>query len=153
EGEPFTWPDGSTTELSASDAGQQDFTLDSHHGCDSVVSLTLVVDAALSVTLYDSLCAGSEYALPDGEVATTGGVFTFASQSAAGCDSTVTLVLTETQPSAIGNGLPDGWYCVEDGVVTLDVSAYNGQGFQWNTGDTGPVLYAENQGSYVVTYT
>ncbi len=61
-------------------------------GCDSLVTLNLLVTSDYSITLNEALCQGESY-LFNGINYAVGGVYTANLQSVAGCDSLVTLNL------------------------------------------------------------
>lgn len=66
----------------------------SHTGCDSVVTLNLLVNPVSSTALYDTICEGNSYYFDTLEIK-KGGNYTLAYQNRFGCDSIVTLTLTE----------------------------------------------------------
>jgi gliding motility-associated-like protein len=63
------------------------------HGCDSTVTLTLHVDAAINNTITAAICSGTVYNWGT-QTHTTAGTFNQAFTAANGCDSLVTLQLT-----------------------------------------------------------
>jgi len=73
-------------------------TLTSIFGCDSTVTLTLTLLPVSDSTLEASFCAGDFYEF-NGDSLTTGGVYTVVLTNSVGCDSTVTLNLTELETS------------------------------------------------------
>jgi hypothetical protein len=89
------------------------------NGCDSTVTVQVIVLPAQSVTVNASICADEDYTLPNGTIVNTAGSYTNVFQSIAnGCDSTIITVLTvkpiftATQNVAICSGethlMPDG---------------------------------------------
>ena len=68
------------------------------NGCDSLVILNLTVLPVSASTLTASFCSGDTYAF-NGEELSAGGVYTALLTNAVGCDSTVTLTLTELATS------------------------------------------------------
>lgn len=68
------------------------------HGCDSTVMLTLELVDEFNIGLSESICAGDSY-LFDNQVLTQSGVYVANLISVGGCDSTVTLNLTELPPA------------------------------------------------------
>ncbi len=77
-------------------AGVYKDTLQSAHGCDSVVTLQLAVIQNYNVSENDSFCSGGNY-LWHGKLLTSAGVYRDTLQSVKGCDSVVTLHLTVSQ--------------------------------------------------------
>ena len=69
-------------------------TLATIHGCDSVYTLSLTVDSVYDVRLEGVLCEGEEY-VRDGFRVKEPGTHVLYLRSVHGCDSTVTLTLTE----------------------------------------------------------
>ncbi|MBC8045323.1 MAG: gliding motility-associated C-terminal domain-containing protein [Fimbriimonadaceae bacterium] len=65
-------------------------------GCDSLIitNLTWAYDAAVSVS--DSFCVGGNYILPDGTATDTTGIYVVTILTFAGCDSVITLTLSNT---------------------------------------------------------
>ena len=74
-------------------AGTYTHTLQSIHGCDSVITLTLSVNPALNTSLSAEICEGGSYDF-FGQTLTTAGTYTHTLQSIHGCDSVITLTLT-----------------------------------------------------------
>jgi hypothetical protein len=62
-------------------------------GCDSTIMLTLIVNETYNETEVVSICAGESFVFAE-QTLTTSGVYEEVFQSAQGCDSTVTLLLT-----------------------------------------------------------
>lgn len=67
--------------------------LGNQYGCDSLVTLNLIIDSSFHYEYVDSLCTGSSYTFADMTI-TTGGIFTNDLTASNGCDSTITLMLT-----------------------------------------------------------
>ena len=74
-------------------AGTYTHTLQSVHGCDSVITLTLTVNTTLNTPVSVAICEGSSYNF-FGQNLTTAGTYTHTLQSVHGCDSVITLTLT-----------------------------------------------------------
>ena len=76
-------------------------------GCDSIITLTLDVFPTTSSNLIDSICKGSTYIFGNQNI-TQAGTYTETFVNSNGCDSIVTLVLTEryinVSVSVINNG-------------------------------------------------
>lgn len=78
------------TSLTAS--GTYTAALSSALGCDSIIVLTLSVNPSPQTFGIETICAGASY-LFNGQLLTDPGTYTAVFQTAAGCDSTVTLTL------------------------------------------------------------
>ena len=74
-------------------AGTYTRTLEAANGCDSVVTLTLVVNSGSVSALSASICQGQSYAFGT-QALTTAGNYTRTLVAVNGCDSVVTLTLT-----------------------------------------------------------
>ncbi len=80
-------------------AGTYTADLASATGCDSTVVLTLAVQPVVTTAFNATICAGDSYPF-NGNPVTLPGVYIAQLQSAAGCDSTVTLTLMVTTLNA-----------------------------------------------------
>ena len=78
-------------------AGTYTHTLQTIHGCDSVIALTLTVNPVFNTPLTADICDGGSYSFFDTTL-TTAGTYTHTLQSVHGCDSVITLTLTVHQP-------------------------------------------------------
>lgn len=67
-------------------------TLINSHGCDSIITLNLTVDAAIRTGIHAAVCSGRSY-LFDGQQLSTSGTYIAHFTAHNGCDSMVTLVL------------------------------------------------------------
>ena len=85
---PYTW-NGKTFTA----AGTQTATLQTVHGCDSVVTMTLTVNDAFNVTENRTVCQSELPYTWNGKTFTAAGTQTATLQSVAGCDSIVTMTL------------------------------------------------------------
>ena len=86
---PYTW-NGKTFTA----AGTQTATLQTIHGCDSVVTMTLTINTAFNITEERSVCMNELPYTWNGKIFTNAGTQTATLQSVSGCDSIVTMVLT-----------------------------------------------------------
>jgi hypothetical protein len=74
-------------------------TLTSFTGCDSTVTLYLMVNNAITSAVYDTICSGQSYQL-GGSSYTSSGIYSVTLTNVTGCDSTVTLnLLVNLSPS------------------------------------------------------
>ena len=88
QGESFNFFGQALTE-----AGTYTHTLQTAKGCDSTVTLTLTVNPVYNTPLTQEICQGESFVF-FGQTLTTAGTYTHTLQSAKGCDSVVTLMLT-----------------------------------------------------------
>jgi PKD repeat protein len=97
QGNSYTLPNGKVVTL----AGTYKDTLLSKKGCDSIITTTITVNPVYNSSKTASICKGSSYTLPKGEVATVAGTYKDTLLSKIGCDSIVTTNLTvNPKPSA-----------------------------------------------------
>ncbi len=73
--------------------GTYQATLINSVGCDSAVTLNLIVDGVINVTLNEGICAGDSY-LFNGQSLSVAGVYADTSTALGGCDSVTKLNLT-----------------------------------------------------------
>lgn len=73
--------------------GNYVFSIPNAAGCDSTITLNLIVNSHSSAGINASICDGSSYSF-GGNNLTTAGVYTNVITNAAGCDSTITLNLS-----------------------------------------------------------
>ncbi|HEX5654990.1 MAG TPA: gliding motility-associated C-terminal domain-containing protein [Chitinophagaceae bacterium] len=121
---PYTWNGQSLTQ-----AGTATATLQSSAGCDSVVTLTLIVNPNVSSNETITVCQNQLPYSWNGQILTQGGTATATLQSSSGCDSVVTLtlivnpVLTGSETVTIcQNQLPYTWNgqtLTQAGTVTV----------------------------------
>ena len=117
-------------------SGSYTRTVPSVHNCDSTVTVALTVKPAQSIPVAASICAGQTYTLPNGNTATTSGVYNSVFTGANGCDSTIVTTLTvkpvfsSTQNPVICSGathtMPDGSSQGTAGTYTFPYTAVNG---------------------------
>lgn len=131
EGETYTLPDGTTTEVS----GQFVFDLLTQFGCDSTVTVNLEVIETIAVNIEASICDNQNYTLPDGEVVNQSGTYTVAAGSGL-CDTLYTVELT-VFPTYVTNlnpaicageqyTMPDGTFVSQGGNYSFDFTSVNG---------------------------
>lgn len=103
-------------------------------GCDSIVTLNLMVLPALTSTIEASVCSNSAYQF-NGAALTQPGTYTALYTAVSGCDSTVTLTLIVLPASASevsvticqGEGYPfNGALLTQSGVYNAQLTASNG---------------------------
>ena len=91
---PYTWRD--TLFAAGTETGTYVFHRQTAAGCDSTVTLHLVVNEAIATEFTDTGCESYTW---NNQVYTTSGNYVQTLQSTAGCDSTVTLHLTIYNPT------------------------------------------------------
>ena len=120
--------------FNVSEAGVYTQTLQTVHGCDSIVTLTLNVNPIFNTELSATICEGSVYT-ENGFNVSEAGVYTQTLQTVNGCDSIVTLTLNilpsyNTNLTATicqGSELNiSGFNVTEGGVYTQNLTSING---------------------------
>src|SRR5688572_15338963 len=108
---PFTW-----NGINITAAGSYPFTTQSAAGCDSTITLTVTVSPVITAAADSVVCANQLPFTWNGINITAAGSYPFTTQSAAGCDSTITLtvtvspVITAAADSVVcANQLPFTW--------------------------------------------
>src|SRR5688572_17552470 len=108
---PFTW-----NGININAAGSYPFTTQSAAGCDSTITLTVTVSPVITAAADSVVCANQLPFTWNGINITAAGSYPFTTQSAAGCDSTITLtvtvspVITAAADSVVcANQLPFTW--------------------------------------------
>ncbi len=129
-------------------------TLNTIHGCDSIISQQLVVDTIINNNLGTyTICDGDSIQI-FGIYQSIAGVYTDTLQSAAGCDSivTTTLIVDPIHAFSLGN---DTAFCAGDSLI-LDAGA-GATSYQWNNGTssnfTQQTLTVTQTGTYFVAAT
>ncbi|MBK7753301.1 MAG: hypothetical protein IPI41_12065 [Flavobacteriales bacterium] len=131
-GQSYTLPGGGVVTLDGIYAD----TLTSINGCDSVITTTLTVNAAIDTLVLAQICTGATYFLPDGSPAPGPGIYTDTLTTAAGCDSIVTTdlsvvaVINASVNTSICSGqsytLPGGGVVTLDGIYADTLTSING---------------------------
>ncbi|MFA7081353.1 MAG: gliding motility-associated C-terminal domain-containing protein [Bacteroidales bacterium] len=119
-------------------------------GCDSLVVLELKILENYNVEIYDTLCKGSTYD-NYGFICYDSGTFISNKESIYGCDSIITLYLTQTQTFPDYSIIDDKYIIVEDFPIIIDVTSSPCNSYYWNTGSTSPILEIYQAGTYYVT--
>ncbi len=112
------------TGLTYSSSGSYSITLINISGCDSVVTLDLVINSASDTTISLSNCGAFTWS-QNGMTYNTSGVYSDTLQSALGCDSIINLdleILVPTQEML--NEIACGWYTAPDGRVYDSTGVY-----------------------------
>ncbi|HLP20093.1 MAG TPA: T9SS type A sorting domain-containing protein, partial [Chitinophagales bacterium] len=114
-------------------------TLATVNGCDSIITLNLIISVLNTSNISASICPTGFYNFY-GEVLTDAGVYTDTVPSAGGCDTIVTLTLTETTVSSDAT--------VNGNVCTATQA---GASYQWYTCNTGQPIQGATSQSYTAT--
>jgi hypothetical protein len=128
--------------VSVTTSGSYKDTLQTIHGCDSIVTLSLTVSPALTASRTQTICAGSSY-LFNGLQLTTGGTFADTMQNANGCDSIITLTLI-VNPTLTGS--------LAATICTGRSYSFNGQQIS-NAGTYSDTLQNANGCDSIITLT
>jgi hypothetical protein len=128
---PYTWNGVTFTQ-----AGTQSATLPTVNGCDSVITMTLIVNPIYSETETRTICASELPYTWNGVAFTQAGTQTVTLPTVDGCDSVITMTLivnpiySETETRTIcASELPYTWNGVEftqAGTQTVTLSTVNG---------------------------
>ena len=134
----YFWNNNSTSAtITVSDAGVYTVTGRGGNGCDKTVSKTVSVHPTYVVAVTDSICQGETYDFHGQEI-TTAGTYTRTLQTVDGCDSVVTLTLTQRTSSSTtfafdtvvcANMLPIVWHgqvIAEPGTHTVVLQTIEG---------------------------
>ena len=121
------------------------------NGCDSLIVLDLKVFNKFNNQIYDTICKGDNYH-NYGFDCSTSGMYSQQLQSLNGCDSTITLYLTQIQAFPDYSIIEDKYILVEDFPITIDVTTASTDHYFWNTGSTSPIIEVNQPGSYYVTF-
>ncbi|MDB5285024.1 MAG: domain containing protein [Bacteroidota bacterium] len=117
-GTSYTLPSG----VSVNTSGIYNDTLPTSGGCDSVVITNLTVNPVYAITLYDTICKGSNFTLPDGNVVSTSGNYPVTLTNRFGCDSVVTNVLEVIDLNLIALGRNILCYGQSTGTISATAS-------------------------------
>jgi hypothetical protein len=119
-------------------AGNYQFHYDlfNQYGCDSSLDINLVVQESFHTQIFDTICQGNTYQLPNGIITASAGVYNYKFSTQHGCDSLVTVNLevndtawTYLNPVICGNEtyqLPNGQWVNSTGIHTFNFNTVNG---------------------------
>ena len=122
-GDTATLPNGQQVTI----AGIYPVTLTTMYGCDSTIRTTVVVRSSYDILVDTSICVGSSYQLPDGQVVTTEGSYTYNGFTTFGCDSIIrtTLRLNPVYSSALNVAICLGSsYQLPNGTIVSTAGIY-----------------------------
>ena len=122
-------------------------TLQTVHGCDSVVTMDLTINYSFYAEENITACDG--FTWDNGITYTTSGIYYDSLQTNEGCDSVLMLDLI-INPSPVFSFAQDTvGACGGDSVILDAGSVYTN--YLWSTGDTTQTIYANATGTYSVT--
>jgi len=152
-GTNFTLPDGSIVNT----GGSYTDTIATTNGCDSIITTNLTVKPNSSSSQSASICAGASYTLPSGTVVSTAGVYPDTINSSNGCDSIITVTLTNALAPNV-NASPLTIPCTQtSGTITSNSTTPNatynwsGPGIVSGGATNNPIVNAA--GTYTVMIT
>ena len=120
--------------ISYSNEGSYSDTLQSIHGCDSIINLNLFVKETYDTIISETVCSGKEYVF-GGQSLNSPGQYIDTLQSMDGCDSVVTLSLFYTSPllTLINESICDdstiyfsGSLLTSSGIYTDTLTSFDG---------------------------
>ncbi len=121
------------------------------HGCDSIIITVLQVSSVITTNLSAGICPGDSYFFK-GQSLTVGGTYIDSLHAQGGCDSIVTLVLTNNPlPTVSLSGNPDT-VCITASPLTLSGGSPAGGVFS-GTGVAGGSFTPSSTGTTTITYT
>jgi gliding motility-associated-like protein len=139
----YTLPSGNTV----SAAGIYTDTLTTILGCDSIIITNLTVFPVSATSVADTICAGSSYTLPNGNVVSTAGTYPVTLSNMYGCDSVVTTTLTIIQLTL--SLTETDVTCFGDGNGTILATATAGvQPYQYDLQQGGSSVSTNNSGNF-----
>jgi len=94
-GQTYTLPNGSIV----SNSGNYIDTLTSSGGCDSIITTNLIVSSPIIFNQSATICNGSTYTLPNGNIVNTSGLYSDTLSTSGGCDSIIKTNLSVLQNS------------------------------------------------------
>lgn len=146
---PYIWDGVTFTE-----AGTQTDTLETIHGCDSVVTKTLVVNPTYNVTETRTICQNSlPYPWNNGVIFNEAGDTTVTFQTISGCDSVVTMTLIVNPLPQVSIASSSATDTVCGGGVVLMANANPDYEYLWNTGAVNSWISVDSSNTYSVTVT
>jgi gliding motility-associated-like protein len=124
-------------------------TLVNYVGCDSIISLQLVVNSISSNTLNEVICNNQFYTLPNGTQASKQGIYKDTLLNISGCDSFITINLSVIDLPQFNLGA-DTNLCGGNSVI-LSAPMYSSATYLWNTNSINNVITVDTSGFYYVS--
>lgn len=132
QGASYILPNGQ----SVSTSGTYPVTLQTTANCDSIITTTLIVKPAYSISRNESVCQGESFVLPNGQIVSTAGSYPVLLFTTFGCDSLITTNLTInpsyhiTRNASICQGssytLPGGTVVTSAGSYPVSFQSFHG---------------------------
>ena len=119
------------------------------NGCRDSATLNLLVSEGPSDTIELGLCSDEPLILPDGQVITAPGEYSFIEIASNGCDSIVTVIVTQGPP--IAPFLPEGTNLCRNETFYVEVPGF--ESYLWSTGRTEFNEVLSKAGIYTLTVT
>ena len=97
-------------------------------GCDSIVTTNLAQKSRTTSSFSTSFCQGTNYTLPSGKVVSAGAVYADTIPNEAGCDSVITITLSQLPRSSsikVANICDGDSYLLPDGTSTSESGVFN----------------------------
>ncbi|MBM3410299.1 MAG: hypothetical protein FJY18_01530, partial [Bacteroidetes bacterium] len=123
-----------------STSGTYSATLTNALGCDSLVTLNLIVNQPSVSTINQSICAPNSYSF-NGQTYTSSGTYTATLTNSVGCDSVVTLNLT-VNPLPVVGAVNGNTSVYVGGNVSLSTSVQGGVSLQWQVSTDGGTSFS-----------
>ena len=106
-------------------SGIQHDTITNAAGCDSIITINLTILQPSSSTISATSCSGT-YTAPSGATFTSSGTYTDIIPNAVGCDSTITINLTMSNPSSSAFSVSAcDMYTAPSGAMIMSSGVYN----------------------------
>ncbi|OJV30559.1 MAG: hypothetical protein BGO32_09240 [Bacteroidetes bacterium 37-13] len=139
----YTLPKGNIVNAS----GTYIDTLATVAGCDSVITTELTVNQVDATTVFDTICSGATYTLPDGNNVQATGIYPVTLPNQFGCDSVVTTNLTVID--VVLTSLQTNVLCFGETTGAFTVTANGGVSpYSYNLFSAGNLLNTSTTGSF-----
>lgn len=106
-------------------SGVYEFIYETVSGCDSLVSIDVLLNPEYFYEYSDEICQGEVCVLPDGNTTGNEGTYTSVFQSTTGCDSVITVHVTVNNLPEIDLGIANS-YCLNEGNITTEPQPVGG---------------------------
>jgi gliding motility-associated-like protein len=126
-------------------------TLINQNGCDSIISLQLVVNSVNNINLNPVICSNQFYTLPNGLPINKSGIYKDTLLNMLGCDSFITINLSVIDLPQINLG-NDTNLCAGNSII-LSAPQYSLANYVWNNYSTNNAITVDTSGLYHVMIT
>jgi gliding motility-associated-like protein len=123
-------------------------TLVNKNGCDSLISLQLVVNSISNINLNPVICSNQLYTLPNGLQVSKQGIYKDTLLNLSGCDSFITIHLSVINLPQINLG-SDTNLCVGNTII-LSAPQYAAANYIWNNHTANNAITVDTSGLYHV---